>query len=145
MSLVNISFALSAPARRAWKSLQNHRQFDHIADLFFDTLRHERYRDFAVEPEYFTELHGRRKAHRSSQRPAGEKLYSTQVTLRLKTLQQMKRLESMGLILSWQIEEILYFGFLRGFIEPQVCRANDDAAMASSAVPESSKSPCVKK
>jgi hypothetical protein len=128
VSLVNISFALSAPARRAWANLQNHRQFDHVAELFFDALRHERYREFAVEPEFFTELHGRRKARKSSQRPAGEKLYSTRITLRLKTLQQMKRLEAMGLTLSWQVEEILYFGFIRGYFKPQTERAEPTAA-----------------
>lgn len=122
MSLVNVSFALSAPARRAWASLQSHRQFDHVADLFFDTLRHERYRDFAVAPEFFTERNGRRRARKSSQQPAGEKLYITSLTLRLRTLQQMKRLEAMGLTLSWQIEEILYFGFRRGYVVPQSSR-----------------------
>lgn len=116
MSLVNISFALSAPARRAWANLQNHRQFDHIAELFFDTLRHERYRNFAVEPEFFTERYGRRKARVSSQRRDGEKVHSTRLTMRLSTLRQMKRLELLGFTLSWQIEEILYFGFHRGFI-----------------------------
>ncbi|MFZ5629255.1 MAG: hypothetical protein ACOY5B_09030 [Spirochaetota bacterium] len=127
MSLVNISFALSAPARRAWASLQNHRQFDEVADLFFDSLRHERYRNFAVEPVFFTGLHGRRRARKSSQRPAGEKLYSTRLTLRLQTLQQMKRLESMGLTLSWQVEEILYFGFLRGYVQPPAGGAHQAA------------------
>lgn len=128
MPLVKMTFLLSAPARRAWASLKSHRQFDFVAELFFDMLRHERYRAFAVEPEFFTDLHGRRKARKSSQRPAGEKLYRTRITLRLKTLQQMKRLEAMGLTLSWQIEEILYFGFVRGYFTPQADRAEPTAA-----------------
>ncbi|GAB4436054.1 MAG: hypothetical protein OHK0011_19230 [Turneriella sp.] len=127
MSLVKLTFPLSAPARRAWTSLQNHREFDHIADLFFDSLRHERYREFAVQPEFSTGLNGRRKARKSSQRPAGEKLYNTRLTLRLRTLQQMKRLESMGLTLSWQVEEILYFGFLRGYVQPPAGGAHQAA------------------
>jgi hypothetical protein len=120
VTLVKIQFALSAPARLAWTSLRSHQEFDHIAEHFFDALRYERYRDFAVMPEYYTERHGRRHAVRASQQPPGEKLHPTRLTMRLKTLQQMKRLEAQrGLMLGWQVEEILYFGFRRGMIRPQ--------------------------
>ncbi len=116
MPLINLTLTLSPPARRAWYNLRSHRQFDEIADLFFDTLRHERYRSFAVEPVYYTDRNGVRRAKKTSQSLANEKAYSTNLTIRLRTLQKMKRLQSRGLALSWQAEEILYFGFLRGLI-----------------------------
>lgn len=119
MSLVNITFAISAPAKRAWDNLKNHRQFDHIAELFFDALQHERYRCFAVRPDFFTEVHGHRKARRDSLRAPGEKLHKTKLIVQLKTLQRMKRLENLGLSLSWQVEEILYFGFSHGMLHPR--------------------------
>lgn len=120
MSLVNITFAISAPAKRAWHNLENHRQFDHIAELFFDALQHERYRGFAVRPVFFTEIHGNRKARKHSLRAPGEKLHKTKLIMQLRTLQRMKRLENLGLSLSWQVEEILYFGFTRGLLHPRI-------------------------
>ena len=117
MSLVNITFALSAPAKRAWENLSNHRQFDHVAGLFFDAMRHERYRNFVVEPHFFTEAHGHRRARKYSLRLPGEKLHRVRLVMQLQTLQKMKRLENLGLALSWQVEEILYFGYCRGLLQ----------------------------
>ena len=116
MSLVNITFALSAPAKRAWENLSNHRHFDQVAELFFDAMRHERYRNFVVDPHFFTEVHGHRRARKHSLRSPGEKLHRVRLVMQLQTLQKMKRLENLGLALSWQVEEILYFGFCRGLL-----------------------------
>jgi len=114
MAILQMTFSLSAPARRALATLQTVRQLEHIAEQFFDRLTHERYRDFAVMPQYYTTAHGYRAARRSGQRPQREKLSGVRVTLTIRMLRSMKKLESRGLQLAWQMEEILYFGFLHG-------------------------------
>ncbi len=116
MANIEMTFALSAPARRALSNLPSARSFELIAERFIDKLQHERYREFAVEPAFFTSAHGYRLARAAAQRPQGEKLHRTRAQLTLKTLRAMKRLQQRGLSLTWQIEEILYFAFREGFI-----------------------------
>lgn len=116
MATIEITFALSAPARRALSSLRSPRAFDLIAERFFDKLRNERYREFAVEPAFFTSPHGHRLARNANQRPRGEKVHRTRAAITLQTLQAMKRLQQRGLSLTWQIEEILYLAFREGLI-----------------------------
>ncbi|MBS0619631.1 MAG: hypothetical protein JSR44_15710 [Spirochaetes bacterium] len=116
MAILQMTFSLSAPARRALGTLQTVKQLEHIAERFFDRLAHERYRDFAVTPQYYTTAHGYRAARRIGQRPPREKCIGVRVTLTIHMLRSMKKLESRGLQLAWQIEEILYFGFLHGYV-----------------------------
>lgn len=117
MAILEMTFALSAPARRALQGLPSPRMLEFIADRFFDKLENERYREFAVIPGYFTTPHGHRRARSAAQRPQGEKLKSWRTRLTIKTFRGMKKLETRGLSLTWQLEEILYFGFREGFIE----------------------------
>lgn len=116
MATIEMTFALSAPARRALALLPNVRSLEFVAERFFDKIQNERYRDFAVEPAFFTSPHGHRLARAVQQRPRGEKLYGTRTTLTIKTLRGMKRLQQRGLSLTWQLEEMLYFGYQQGFI-----------------------------
>ena len=115
MAILEMTFALSAPARRAMKSIASARNLEFIAERFFDKIEHERYRDFAVNPGYYTTPHGHRQA--KSYRPTGEKLQSLRTSLTIKTFRGMKKLQARGLNLTWQLEEILYFGFQQGFID----------------------------
>lgn len=117
MSTIEMSFSLSAPARRALSSLGSARVLEYIAERFADTLSRERYRNFAVTPQYYTNPQGYRLAKAGSQRPRGEKLCKNRVQLTIKTLRVMKRLESRGLALTWQLEEMLYFAFCRGLLQ----------------------------
>ncbi len=116
MATLEMTFALSAPARRALDSLVSPRSLEFIADRFFDKIEHERYRDFAVIPPFYTTPHGHRQARAGQQRQRGEKLKSQRAKLTIKTFRGMKRLQARGLGLTWQLEEILYFGFKEGFI-----------------------------
>lgn len=117
MATLEMTFALSAPARRALKALISPRSLEFIAERFFDRLENDRFRDFAVVPGYYTTPHGHRLARAGAQRPKGEKLQSHRTRLTIKTYRGMKRLQARGLGLTWQMEEILYFGFREGFIE----------------------------
>jgi len=125
MTTIGMTFALSAPARRALLSLPSPRMLEFIAERFFDKLKNERYREFAFIPEYFTTPHGYRFARKGRQRPPGEKLQAHRVRLTLKTFRVMKKLETRGLNLTWLLEEILYFGFKEGWIEMPVKEIDD--------------------
>jgi hypothetical protein len=116
MATIEMTFALSAPARRALAHLPSVRSLEFVAERFFDKVQHERYRDFAVAPAYFTSPHGHRLARAAQQRPRGEKLQEMRTTLTIKTFRGMKRLQQRGLSLTWQLEEILYFAYRHGFI-----------------------------
>lgn len=128
MATLEMTFVLSAPARRALASLVSARSLEFIAERFFDKLEHERYRDFAVIPGYYTTPHGHRQARAGAQRPQGEKLKSWRTKLTIKTLRGMKKLQARGLGLTWQMEEILYFGFREGFIDDGTSARNNTAA-----------------
>lgn len=116
MATIQISVPLSAPAARAWRSLCHHTEFDQIAELFFDKLQYERYRDFAVLPEFFTNHRGERIARRQSQHPKGEKLQQVKLRVGLPTFRRMQKLQRRGLTLAWQVEEILFYGFRTGLL-----------------------------
>lgn len=116
MASIEMSFALSAPARRALASLSSARNLEYIAARFFDTIANERYRAFAIEPQYYTSPHGRRMARSFNQRPPGEKVESRRTALTIRMLREMKKLQARGLSLTWQMEEILYFGFREGLL-----------------------------
>ncbi|MBN8223128.1 MAG: hypothetical protein J0L53_19605 [Spirochaetes bacterium] len=116
MALLEMNFALSAPARRALQSLVSPRSLEFVAERFFDKIENERYRDFAVSPGFYTTPHGNRQARSAGQRHRGEKLQSLRTRITIKTYRGMKRLQARGLGLTWQLEEILYFGFKEGFI-----------------------------
>ena len=47
MATLEMTFVLSAPARRALRSVVSPDKFEFIAERFFDTIENERYRDFA--------------------------------------------------------------------------------------------------
>lgn len=117
MTTIEMSFALSAPARRALESLGSPRALECIAERFFDKLTTERYRDFAVEPQYYTTPHGYRLARSTSLRPRGEKLKSSRARLTIRTFRLMKKLQMRGLALTWQLEEMLYFAFEHGLLK----------------------------
>lgn len=117
MTKIQITCALSAPARRAWSQLQREQKFDFVAELFFDSLKFARYREFAVMPQFYTTRDGRRLAIQHSQLPREEKRRETKVAINLKTWGKMKKCQSMGLTIVWQIEEILYFAFVRGILD----------------------------
>ncbi|HRP68409.1 MAG TPA: hypothetical protein PLY93_02645 [Turneriella sp.] len=106
-------FQLSAPARRALAAIASPQQLELMAERFYDTLQHERYRDFSVTPTYYTTAHGHRKAQSLKQ---VEQREAYAAVLTLKTLQRMKKLTERGLSITWLMEEILYFGFCRGMI-----------------------------
>lgn len=116
MTTIEMSFALSAPARRALESLSSPWALEFIAELFFDKLTTERYRDFAIEPQYYTTPHGYRLARSTSLRPRGEKLKSSRARLTIRTFRLMKKLQLRGLALTWQLEEMLYFAFEQGLL-----------------------------
>lgn len=116
MATIEMTFSLSAPARRALSHLPSVRALEFAADRFFDKVQNERYRDFAVEPAFYTSPHGHRLARSAAQRPQGEKLQGTRTTLTIKTLRGMKKLQQRGLSLTWQLEEILFFAYVQGFI-----------------------------
>ena len=117
MTTIEMSFALSAPARRALESLSSPWALEFIAELFFDKLTTERYRDFAIEPQYYTTPHGYRLARSTSLRPRGEKLKSSRARLTIRTFRLMKKLQLRGLALTWQLEEMLYFAFEHGLLK----------------------------
>lgn len=116
MATVELTFALSVPARRALASLASPQALEFIAERFVDAMQNERYRDFAFAPAYYTTPHGYRTARKGMQRPVGEKLQSCRTRLTVKTFRAMKKLETRGLSLTWQLEEILYYGFSRGYL-----------------------------
>ncbi len=116
MATIEMTFSLSAPARRALAHLPSVRSLEFVADRFFDKVQNERYRNFAVEPAFYTSPHGHRLARSGAQRPRGEKLQGTRTVLTIKTLRGMKKLQQRGLSLTWQLEEILYFAFMQGFL-----------------------------
>lgn len=117
MAILEMTFVLSAPARRALEKIPSAHSLEFIAERFFDKLEHERYRSFAVEPRYFTCAHGYRRARQAEQRPRGEKLHSHRLRLTIRTFRAMKRLQAKGLSLSWQLEEMLFFAFQEGMIQ----------------------------
>lgn len=116
MTTIEMSFALSAPARRALESLGSPRVLEFIAERFFDKLTSERYRDFAVLPQFYTTPQGYRLARSTSLRPRGEKLKSSRARLTIKTFRLMKKLQMRGLGLTWQLEEMLFFAFEQGLL-----------------------------
>lgn len=116
MTTIEMSFALSAPARRALDSLGSPSVLEFIAERFFDKLNTERYRDFVVNPKYYTTPHGHRLARRTSLRPPGEKLKSSRARMTIKTFRLMKKLQMRGLALTWQLEEMLFFAFEQGLL-----------------------------
>lgn len=116
MATIEIAFVLSAPARKALGLVSSPQRLNFMAERFFDQMRHERYRDFAVEPQFFTNPHGFRSVKTATLRPRGEKVKTLRARLAIETLQQMKRLQARGLSLNWQMEEILYFGFRQGLL-----------------------------
>ena len=116
MTTIEMSFALSAPARRALESLGSPRVLEFIAERFFDTLTTERYRDFAVKPQYYTTAHGYRLARSASLRPRGEKLKSSRARMTIRTFRLMKKIQARGLGLTWQLEEMLFFAFEQGLL-----------------------------
>jgi len=126
MATIEMTFALSAPARRALALLPSVRSLEFVAERFFDKMQNERYRDFAVEPAFFTSPHGHRLARAAAQRPRGEKLQSMRTALTIKTFRGMKRLQQRGLNLTWQLEEILYFAYQQGFIPALLCDEASD-------------------
>jgi hypothetical protein len=117
MAIVELSFMLSAPARRALESLHSPASLEFVAERFFDKIEHERYREFVVKPQYYTSPHGYRLARSGSARTHAEKLQSQRTRMTIKTFRGMKKLEARGLGLTWQMEEILYFGFQSGYID----------------------------
>lgn len=114
MATIELTFALSAPARRALRAIQSPHNLEFVAERFFDKVENERYREFAVSPTYYTNPHGYRSVR--SYRPRGEKLGGHRTRLTIRTFRRMKRLQARGLGLTWQMEEILYFGFREGLI-----------------------------
>jgi hypothetical protein len=116
MPNIQMTFALSAPARRALATLNSAQSLELIAERFFDKIQNERYRDFAVAPGYFTTPHGKRHVYSSTNRSQCEKKQGLRIALTIQTLRGMKKLQARGLGLTWQLEEILYFGFKEGFI-----------------------------
>lgn len=116
MSIIHLTFALSGPARRALRQIESPLEFARIAEIFADKVKHERYRDYAVMPGYFTLPHGYRRARRESLRLPGENLHRTRVALCLKTLNTLRAMERRGLSLTWLVEEVLYFGFRSGML-----------------------------
>lgn len=124
MPIIETTFALSAPARRALTLLRSPQHLEYIAERFFDKIRNERYRDFAVAPTYFTTMHGYRQVHLVTTKSRQEKLENRKTSVTIKMLRGMKKLQSRGLSLTWQMEEILYFGFKEGLIiNPQISAA----------------------
>lgn len=126
MTTIEMSFALSAPARRALASLGSPRTLEFIAECFFDKLTAERYRSFAIQPQYYTSPQGYRLARSSSLRPKGEKLGSSRARLTIRTFRMMKKLQTRGLALAWQLEEMLYFAFQQGLL-PEENPSNNSA------------------
>ncbi len=116
MTTIEMSFALSAPARRALESLGSPSVLEFIAERFFDKVTTERYRDFVVEPQFYTTPHGYRVARSASLRSRGEKIKSSRARLTIKTFRLMKKLQVRGLALTWQLEEMLYFAFEQGLL-----------------------------
>lgn len=124
MNTIQITCPLSAPARRAWQQLHQEHKFDFAAELFFDSLRFTRYRDFAVMPRFYTAPNGRRLALKHSQINREENRQETKIAVQLKTWNKMKKYQSLGLGIAWQIEEILYFAFVRGILPPRSVSPN---------------------
>lgn len=116
MTTIEMSFALSAPARRALAELGSPRVLECIAEQFSAKLNGERYRNFAVEPEFYTSPQGYRLARSTSQRPRGEKRVSVRALLTIRTLRVMKRLQTRGLGFTWQLEEMLFYAFQSGYL-----------------------------
>jgi len=114
MTTINLTFALSAPARRAIASLSPSR-LAFITERFFDTLEAVRYRDFVVSPRYFSDTYGRRRAAKTGQL-LSENRNRLRLYLPLSSYRLMKRLESRGLTLTWQLEEMLYFAVKEGLL-----------------------------
>ncbi len=116
MTTLKITFTLSAPARRALGTLETPKHLEYIAERFFDKLQNERYRNFAVQPTYYTTIYGMRKAYPvdESKRELKE---NYPVRLTLKTFGILKKLEQRGLKFTWLMEEILYYGFLHGLLK----------------------------
>jgi hypothetical protein len=126
MNTIEMTFVLSIPARRALGALPSPRILEFIAERFFERIRNHRYRDFAVAPVFYTAPQGHRLARKSTQRPPDEKVQAHRTRLTLATFRGMKKLELRGLNLTWQLEEILYFGFKEGWIG--ACPKEIDAA-----------------
>lgn len=116
MTTIELTFALSAPARRALQGVCTPHNLEFVAERFFDKLENERYREFAVAPDYYTNPRGHRCVRSHSFRRRGEKLAGCRTRLTIKTFRRMKKFQVRGLALTWQLEEILYFGFREGLI-----------------------------
>ncbi len=116
MTTITKTLQLSAPACRALKRIATPAALEFIAERFYDTLQHERYRDFAVSPQYSTTASGYRFAARETQHAKEENLHRVVVALTSTTLRTMKRLEVRGLTHAWQLEEMLFFAHEKGLL-----------------------------